>query len=230
MLRTAFATLVVVFVFGAVLWEGTDGLRAFTAEGARRLSVTEQPWPVPAVRLIDMRGRELTFADEVGRSVVVEFMYTTCPTICVALGESFAKLRDQIRIAGLADRVRLISISFDLRDSPEALEDYAQAHGADGGLWITARPEDERALRALLMAFASLLYRMASAASCTMQRSTSLIGGAGWSRSSISEKRLRSSPRYGANRERNCCQRPAPRGCWGRPDNGTAPADFARAT
>ena len=81
MLRTAFATLVVVFVFGAVLWEGTDGLRAFTAEGARRLSVTEQPRPVPAVRLIDMRGRELTFADEVGRSVVVEFMYTTCPTI-----------------------------------------------------------------------------------------------------------------------------------------------------
>ena len=153
MLRTAFATLAAVFVFGAILWEGTDGLRAFTAEGARRLSVIEQPRPVPAVHLIDMRGRELTFADEVGRSVVVEFIYTTCATICVALGESFAKLRDQIRTAGLADRVRLISISFDLRDSPEALEDYAQAHGADGGLWITARPEDERALRSLLMAF-----------------------------------------------------------------------------
>src|SRR6516165_5497530 len=56
MLRTAFATLVVVFVFGAVLWEGTDGLRAFTAEGARRLSVTEQPRPVPAVRLNRSEG------------------------------------------------------------------------------------------------------------------------------------------------------------------------------
>ena len=153
MLRTAVAALAVASVFGVALWQGTDGLRAFTTEGARRLSVIELPRPVPAVRLIDMRGRELTLADEIGRAVVVEFIYTTCPTICVALGESFAKLRDQIRTAGLADRVRLISISFDLRDSPEALEDYTQAHGADGGLWITARPEDETALRALLKAF-----------------------------------------------------------------------------
>src|SRR6516162_3847461 len=153
MLRTAIAALVAASVFGVALWQGTDGLRAFTTEGARRLSVIEQPRAVPAVRLIDTQGRQLTLADEIGRGVVVEFMYTTCPTICVALGESFAKLRDQIRTDGPADRVRLISISFDPRDSPEALEDYAQAHGAVGGLWITARPEDERALRALLKAF-----------------------------------------------------------------------------
>jgi protein SCO1/2 len=153
MLRTAIAALAVTSVFSAALWQGTDGLRAFTAEGARRLSVIEQPRPVPAVRLIDLRGRELTLADEIGRTVVVEFVYTTCPTICVALGESFAKLRDQIQRAGLADRVRLISISFDLRDSPEALSDYAQVHGADGRLWITARPQNEQALTALLKTF-----------------------------------------------------------------------------
>jgi protein SCO1/2 len=153
MLRTAVAALTVAFLFSAALWQGTSGLRAFTTEGARRLSVIELPRPVPAARLIDMRGREVTLADEVGRSVVVEFIYTTCPTICVALGGSFAKLRDQIWTAGLADRIRLISISFDLRDSPEALSDYAQAHGADGRLWITARPENEQALRALLKTF-----------------------------------------------------------------------------
>jgi protein SCO1 len=153
MLRTTVATMAIALVLGAALWQGTDGLRAFTTEGMRRLSVMEQPRPVPAVRLVDMRGRELTLADEIGRVVVVEFIYTTCPTICVALGESFARLRDQIRTAGLANRVRLISISFDLRDSPEALRDYAQAHGADGRLWVTARPENEQALRALLKTF-----------------------------------------------------------------------------
>ena len=42
-----------------------------------------------------------------------------------ALGESFAKLRDQIPRDGLANQVLLISISFDLRDSPQALEDYS---------------------------------------------------------------------------------------------------------
>jgi protein SCO1/2 len=150
MRRTTIAALAVASVFSVALWRGTDGLRAFTTEGARRLSVIEQPRSVPAVRLIDTQGRKLTLADEIGRTVVVEFIYTTCPTICVALGESFAKLRDQIPTAGLANEVRLISISFDLRDNPEALRDYAQVHGADGRLWITARPENEEALSALL--------------------------------------------------------------------------------
>jgi protein SCO1/2 len=141
-------------VASAALWQATDGLRTFTTEGARRLAVLEQPRPVPDVRLIDMRGRELTLTDQIGRAVIVEFIYTTCPTICTALGESFARLRSDIDAAGLADRFRLISISFDLaRDGPEALRDYAEAHGADGRVWTVARPENELALSSLLKAF-----------------------------------------------------------------------------
>jgi len=152
--RTAVATLVIAVVAGAALWQATDGLRAFTTEGARRLAVLEQPRPVPDVRLIDVRGREQASTDENGRAVVVEFIYATCPTICTALGESFAKLRSDIDAAGLADRVRLISISFDLaRDGPEALRDYAEAHGADGRVWTVARPENELALHSLLKVF-----------------------------------------------------------------------------
>jgi protein SCO1 len=154
MLRTAVAVLVTVLMGGAVLWHGTDGFKAFTTEGARRLAVLEQPRTMPDVRLIDMRGQELQLADENGRAVVVEFIYTTCPTLCTALGESFAKLQDAIKAAGLANRVRLVSISFDpARDGLEALKDYAEAHGADGRLWVTARPENELALHALLEAF-----------------------------------------------------------------------------
>jgi len=152
--RTAVATLVIAVVAGAALWQATDGLRAFTTEGARRLAVLEQPRPVPDVRLIDVRGREQASTDENGRAVVVEFIYATCPTICTALGESFARLRSDIDAAGLADRVRLISISFDLaRDGPEALRDYAEAHGADGRVWTVARPENELALHSLLKVF-----------------------------------------------------------------------------
>jgi protein SCO1/2 len=154
MLRTAVATLVIAFALGAALWQSTDGLSAFTTEGARRLSVAEQPRSVPDVHLVDMRGRELTLADEIGRTVVVEFIYTTCPTICTALGESFANLQTGINRAGLAHQIRLISISFDLaRDGPEALTDYAAAHGVDERVWITARPENEQALGALLKIF-----------------------------------------------------------------------------
>ena len=147
MVRTAAATLVIAAVSGAVLWQATDGLRAFTTEGARRLAVLEQPRPIPDIRLIDMQGRELRFTDEIGRTIVVEFIYATCPTICTVLGESFAKLRADIDAAGLAARVRLVSISFDLlRDGPEALRDYAEAHGADGQVWTVARPQNEQTL------------------------------------------------------------------------------------
>jgi protein SCO1/2 len=54
MLRTTVASLAAASVFGAAVWQGSDGLRAFTTERARRLSVIEQPRAVPAVRLIDM--------------------------------------------------------------------------------------------------------------------------------------------------------------------------------
>jgi protein SCO1 len=154
MLRTAAVALVIALLGSVALWQGTDGLRAFTTEGARRLSVLKQPRPVPDARLVDMRGQAMTLADEDGRAIIVEFIYTTCPTLCISLGESFAKLRNEIITAGLSDRTRLISISFDLaRDGPEALRDYADAHGADGRLWITARPENKQALQALLKVF-----------------------------------------------------------------------------
>jgi protein SCO1/2 len=152
--RTAVATLVIAFVGACVLWHGTDGFRAFTGEGARRLSILVQPRLVPDSRLLDMQGQKLKLKDESGRAVVIEFIYTTCPTLCVTLGESFSILQDAIKAAGLSDRVRLVSISFDpARDGPQELADYANSHGADGRLWITARPENGRDLQALLEAF-----------------------------------------------------------------------------
>jgi hypothetical protein len=68
MLRTAIAAVVVALVGGAGLWEGTVGFRAFTTQGARRISVLERPRVVPDVRLIDMEGRELTLAEENDRT------------------------------------------------------------------------------------------------------------------------------------------------------------------
>ena len=154
MVRTGVAALLIAFTGAAALWQGTNGLRAFTAEGARRLSILEQPRRVPDLRLIDMHGQELNLRDENGRAAVIELIYTTCATLCASLGESFAKLQTAIVAAGQSGRVRLISISFDLaRDGPEALISYAKSHGADGHVWITARPENEPDLDALLNAF-----------------------------------------------------------------------------
>lgn len=124
----------------AGLWGATDGFRALTEEGARRLEIASNPRAVPDLQLQDMTGARLRLADAETAIVLVEFIYTTCPTICQTAGEEFARLRDRVADAGLDGSVRLVSVSFDPdRDDPEAMRAYGALHGADGRIWTVAR-------------------------------------------------------------------------------------------
>lgn len=141
-------SIAVVLLGGGGLWAATDGFRALTEETARRLQVAEIQPQVPPLLLEDMNGRLLVLGE--GRVngpqiTIVEFIYTSCPVICQTAGSDYARLSERLRWAGLDDRVRLISVSFDPEnDGPDQLSGYAEAHGADGGLWNVARirPED----------------------------------------------------------------------------------------
>ena len=132
----------------------TDGLRALTAESARRLEVANAPVIVPPTHLELATGETIKFADFAGRIVLVDFIYTRCPTLCIALGTSFARMQDALRRAGRND-VRLLSISFDPEhDTPEALRAYGEAYGADMRLWSLARVRPMSAeLKRLLAVF-----------------------------------------------------------------------------
>lgn len=136
---------------GLVLWSATDGLRALTSEAARRIRVAEQPRAVPDVSLQAMDGSWIPLRPQRGEVVLVEFIFTTCPVICQEAAADFAALRDDLVNSG--SDVRMISISFDpLRDTPEAMRDYGQAHGADGQVWTVARPRPDQ-LALLLESF-----------------------------------------------------------------------------
>lgn len=150
-----FAAAVGVAVLGtATLWWGSDGFAAFTSEAARRLSVLENPRPLPAVALEDQDGRRFTLQDYRGRLLAVEFIYTRCETICYSLGTAFRQIREQVPAAALGREFALLSISFDPgHDAPARLRDYGRRFGADGGHWRIARPADADGLRALLAAF-----------------------------------------------------------------------------
>lgn len=119
----------------------TDGFRALTEEGARRLEIAANPRPVANFRLQDMTGASLRLVSvKPSRIVLVEFIYTTCPTICQTAGAEFSRLRDRIAKAGFARSVKLISVSFDPgRDDPDAMRAYGDLHGADGRIWTVAR-------------------------------------------------------------------------------------------
>jgi protein SCO1/2 len=66
------------------------------------------------------------------------------------MGSTFRQLAERLP----ADNVTLLSISFDTaHDTPEALEEYARWHQADGSHWRLARIDDRAELEAVLDAF-----------------------------------------------------------------------------
>jgi protein SCO1/2 len=141
------------------LWTETDGLRALTAESARRLEVASAPIVVPPTHLELATGETIRFADLAGAIVLVDFIYTRCPTLCVSLGTNFARLQHALRRAGRND-VRLLSISFDPEhDAPEALRAYGEAYGADMRLWSLARVTDSVELKRLLAVFGIVVIK-----------------------------------------------------------------------
>ncbi|MCL4767044.1 MAG: SCO family protein [Hyphomicrobiaceae bacterium] len=146
------ASLAVVLMLGAAaLWWGTDGLAAFTAEGARRLEVVRNPRPVQPVALEDHRGGVTDFASFAGKVVLLEFIYTRCPTICSTLGSTFERIRAEIVDSGLAGRVVLVTVSFDPEhDGPEELAQYAERFGGADESWRFLRPRSRPELEALL--------------------------------------------------------------------------------
>jgi protein SCO1/2 len=141
LLRTLLASLALVLAGGGALRAVTDGFRAFTTEGARRIAVHDHPVQLPAVTLESQSGRRIQLAAFRGQWLLVDFIYTRCPTICLALGGDFAQLRRLLSEPISQGRVRLLSVSFDpAHDTPAQLAAYQQRFGNHGTGWLAARP------------------------------------------------------------------------------------------
>lgn len=151
-MRSALALVVVLASGIAALLTATDGLRVFTAEGARRLAVAEAPRPLPDVLLEDAQGEQFRLSALQGRLLAVDFIYTRCATFCVVLGGTMQRLQAVLDPSRLGRDIVLLSISFDPRDTPERLAQYAGRFGA-GEAWHLVRPVDPAQLPAVLQAF-----------------------------------------------------------------------------
>lgn len=145
MVRGFVAAVAVIVAATAAFWPATEGFRVFTTEGARRLEVARSPRSLPAVVLEDQDGRRVGPEWLRGRVVLVEFVYTRCPTVCSTLGETFGRLSRAL------PGVALLSVTFDIEhDGRAELKDYAIRHGADGDRWRVVRPTGGGDLRELL--------------------------------------------------------------------------------
>ncbi len=140
----------VLLIGSAALAFETDGFRVVTSAGARQLSVERTPQVLPNAGLVDQDGTPFTLNDYKGRPVLIDFIYTRCPTICSALGDDFARLR---QLMGGTRSIDLLSISFDPTDDRAALRLYGDRFGAKAPRWRIAAPVDERARAKLLHSF-----------------------------------------------------------------------------
>lgn len=139
----------------------THDFQVWTAEGARRLEVALDPIATPAVQIdgpgIDVQSLAQLLAD--GQSVtLVDFVYTRCQTVCLALGNAYQQMQASLEAAQKLDpragQVRLLSISFDGQyDSPQVLRNYAERLGADPRVWRFARVPDAQENQRLLKDF-----------------------------------------------------------------------------
>lgn len=83
-------------------------------------------YPVPAVRLIRDDGKAVSLPEELndGRAVVLNFIYTTCSTICPLMSQTLAQFDREL--GAERERVHLMSMSIDPEeDTPARLREYA---------------------------------------------------------------------------------------------------------
>jgi protein SCO1/2 len=108
---------------------------------------------IPDVAVRDQDGRELHFYRDLvaGKTVLMNFVFTTCTTICPPMGATFGKVQKLLGDRAGKD-VHLISVSVDPTvDSPERLKAWGAQFGAGAGWTLVTgdREEIERLLKAL---------------------------------------------------------------------------------
>ncbi len=160
MLRTALlCVLLALGGYAGAAWL-THDFQVWTAEGARRLEVALAPVAAPAVRVEGptVGGQPLGQLVGDGESVtVVGFIYTRCRTVCLSLGSVDQQMQAVLQAARATDaaaaRVKLLSISFDPRDSVADLRRYASRMNADPQVWRFVRATNAQEMRRLLADF-----------------------------------------------------------------------------
>jgi protein SCO1 len=99
---------------------------------------------IPNTRIIDQNGKQLNFYNDLikGKTVAINFIFTTCTTVCPPLTATFRKVQQTASERGLD--VKLVSVSVDpVIDTPERLRSFAEKFNADPGwTFVTGEKSD----------------------------------------------------------------------------------------
>jgi len=101
-----------------------------------RYTRTVAAYAPPDVTLADVSGAKVKLSSvlEGEGPVMLQFIFTTCPTVCPVMSATFAAA--QTRLGPESGKVRMVSISIDPEhDTPERLREYARRFKA-GPRWL----------------------------------------------------------------------------------------------
>jgi protein SCO1/2 len=100
------------------------------ARDARELDTVHA---IGAFSLVDQRGRSITRASVAGKVYVASFFYASCRTLCPAIREELARVRDAY--AGDSNVMILSHSVTPEADQVDALAHYARVNGIDDAQW-----------------------------------------------------------------------------------------------
>lgn len=100
---------------------------------------------IPNFRFLTQNSTDFT-QDSLKKTYhVANFVFTTCPGICIPLSKKFTELQEELKDSR---KVRLISYSVDpAHDTPQVLHAYAQKHKAIPGKWIFLTGNEDEMFR-----------------------------------------------------------------------------------
>jgi len=86
--------------------------------------------------------------------MVIDFVYTRCPSVCKVLGGVSAQLASRLSDAVESGKAMVLSVSFDpANDTPEAMTRFKRVLEPRETPWMVARPLSSDGRRALLQTF-----------------------------------------------------------------------------
>lgn len=98
-------------------------------------------YPYPSFELEDQYGKTITPDSLTNQVLVVDFFFSSCPTICKDLLRNMRQVNEEF---AAESRVRLLSHTVDPEfDTREVLADYAKKAGAEGRNWLFLRGSEE---------------------------------------------------------------------------------------
>jgi protein SCO1/2 len=97
---------------------------------------------IPEFSFLNQEGKPIGRAEMEGKITVVDFFFTSCPSICPVMSREMERVNDIFRDQ---PNVQIMSISIDPEyDTPEVLQKYATEHNAIPGKWhFLSGPKEE---------------------------------------------------------------------------------------